>query len=52
MLVISWIVVQSVYNYTKLGYTKIRAPENVFKLIRDFWEANQENKKPEEWAAG
>ena len=39
-------------NYTKLGYTKIRAPENVFKLIKEFWELNKDNQKPERWPAG
>jgi hypothetical protein len=39
-------------NYTKLGYTKIRAPEHVFKLIKEFWEANKDNEKRESWPVG
>ena len=29
------------YNYTKLGYTKIRAPDHVFSLIKEFWDKNK-----------
>ena len=43
---------QGVYNYTKLGYTKIKAPEHVFKLIKEFWDANKGREKPERWHAG
>jgi len=28
-------------NYTKLGFAKIRAPEEVFSLIAEFWEKNK-----------
>jgi hypothetical protein len=35
-----------------LGYTKIRAPENVFKLIKEFWEANKDKARPEKWPMG
>lgn len=43
-----------VYNYTKLGYTKMRAPEEVFKLIKQFWEKNKDKGKEtvEEWDVG
>jgi hypothetical protein len=43
---------KSMYNYTQLGYTKIRAPEKVFKLIKEFWDANKKREKPERWPAG
>ena len=43
---------RSVYNYTKLGYTKMRAPEHVFSLIKEFWEKNRGQEKPEQWAPG
>jgi prolyl 4-hydroxylase len=43
---------KGMYNYTKLGYTKIRAPEHVFKLIKEFWEKNKGKEKPEVWPAG
>ena len=32
---------KGMYNYTKLGYTKIRAPDHVFSLIKEFWEKNK-----------
>lgn len=41
-----------VYNYTELGYTKIKAPEAVFQLIQEFWEANKESQRIEKWPAG
>ena len=43
---------QSVYNYTELGYTKIRAPEHVFKLVKEFWDNNKGKQQPEQWHAG
>jgi prolyl 4-hydroxylase len=42
----------SMRNYTELGYTKIRAPEHVFKLIQEFWEANKGKEKMERWPQG
>lgn len=39
---------QSVYNYTKLGYQKIKAPAKLYKLIRDFYDKNKE-KDEVEW---
>lgn len=41
---------QSVYNYTTMGFTKIRAPDHVFSLIKEFWEKNKDNGTPENWA--
>jgi Trp operon repressor len=32
-------------NYTATGFKKIRAPEEIFKLIKDFWEANKHLEK-------
>jgi hypothetical protein len=43
---------QSMQNYTDVGFKKIRAPEKVFKLIKDFWEANKEIQSPENWGKG
>ena len=40
---------QSMRNYTELGFTKIRAPDHVFQLIKDFWEANKHQERPERW---
>jgi len=35
-------------NYTRLGFTKIKAPERVFKLLQEFWEHNKD-KQYTEW---
>jgi hypothetical protein len=43
---------KSMVNYTEHGYTKIRAPENVFKLIKEFWEKNKDKQSLEGWPAG
>jgi prolyl 4-hydroxylase len=42
---------QSMQNYTELGYKKIKAPPALFKLIQDFWNANKDKGKPENWGA-
>jgi hypothetical protein len=39
-------------NYTEVGYKKIKAPEKVFKLIKEFWDRNNDKQKPENWGAG
>jgi hypothetical protein len=39
-------------NYTANGFTKIRAPEHVFNLIKEFWDANKDKARPENWPAG
>ncbi|KAL7556161.1 hypothetical protein ACA910_006268 [Epithemia clementina (nom. ined.)] len=41
---------QSMYNYTEMGFTKIRAPDHVFSLIKEFWELNKDKGTPEPWA--
>merc|ERR1719437_333978 len=43
---------QSMVNYTDNGFKKIRAPPELFKLIKDFWEKNKGNRKKEQWFAG
>ena len=43
---------QSVYNYTKMGFTKMRAPDQVFKLLKEFYDNNIGNEKPENWIPG
>lgn len=40
------------YNYTKQGYLKIRAPDHVFSLLKTFWDKNKHRKKPERWTVG
>lgn len=42
----------SVYNYTTMGFTKIRAPEHVFSLIKEFWNKNRGKERDENWAPG
>eukprot|EP00538_Stauroneis_constricta_P004674 CAMPEP_0119548182 /NCGR_PEP_ID=MMETSP1352-20130426/2155_1 /TAXON_ID=265584 /ORGANISM="Stauroneis constricta, Strain CCMP1120" /LENGTH=452 /DNA_ID=CAMNT_0007593371 /DNA_START=91 /DNA_END=1449 /DNA_ORIENTATION=- len=41
---------KGMYNYTETGYTKIRAPEKVFNLIKEFWEANKDKQTDEAWS--
>jgi prolyl 4-hydroxylase len=43
---------QSMRNYTEFGFTKIRAPDHVFSLIQEFWQANKDKQKLERWPAG
>ena len=43
---------QSMKNFTQKGFTKIRAPDHVFQLLKDFWEANRDREKLELWHAG
>uniref|UniRef100_A0A7R9WPI0 Fe2OG dioxygenase domain-containing protein n=1 Tax=Craspedostauros australis TaxID=1486917 RepID=A0A7R9WPI0_9STRA len=42
----------SMRNFTETGFVKIRAPDNVVELIRNFWEINQNNRKEEVWYTG
>jgi len=39
-------------NYTATGFKKIKCPEKVYKLLKEFWDKNNEKKKPENWNAG
>jgi len=43
---------QSMRNYTKIGFTKIRAPERVMTLLNEFWQANKDKQKDENWPVG
>ena len=43
---------QSMQNYTDIGFKKIKAPEAVFKLIKEFWERNQNQQSEERWPVG
>ncbi|CAB9501183.1 Protein phosphatase 1 regulatory subunit 12A [Seminavis robusta] len=40
---------QSMQNYTEVGFKKIKAPEKVFKMVKEFWEANKDKEKKETW---
>jgi prolyl 4-hydroxylase len=42
---------QSMQNYTEIGFKKIRAPEALFALIKDFWDKNHKNGKEEQWGS-
>jgi len=43
---------QSMQNYTSYGFKKIRCPDKVYKLLKEFWDKNKHNKKAENWNAG
>mmetsp|Transcript_30464 Transcript_30464/g.73067 ORF Transcript_30464/g.73067 Transcript_30464/m.73067 type:complete len:478 (+) Transcript_30464:134-1567(+) len=43
---------QSMQNYTEVGFKKIRAPEEVFNLIKEFWDKNKDKGKLEQWGVG
>ena len=43
---------QSMQNYTAVGYKKIKAPEKVWKMIKEFWDANHQKAKAENWGMG
>jgi len=40
------------YNYTKIGYKKLRAPPELFRPIKEFWDANRGKEKKETWKVG
>jgi prolyl 4-hydroxylase len=39
-------------NFTTAGYAKIKAPPEVTKLLRDYWNDHQEEQAPELWPRG
>jgi prolyl 4-hydroxylase len=39
-------------NYTEVGYKKMKAPEELFSMISDFWEKNKAKAKQEQWGVG
>ena len=43
---------QSMQNYTEVGYKKIKTPEKLFEMIKDFWDKNQAKGKTEQWGVG
>jgi prolyl 4-hydroxylase len=40
---------QSVVNYTKTGFAKVKTPPEVFRLLKEFWDLNKE-KSYVEWS--
>lgn len=43
---------QSMQNYTEVGYKKIRAPPELFAMIKEFWDNNHHMAKDEQWGVG
>lgn len=43
---------QSMVNYTSTGFKKIRAPDDVMKLLYSHWETNKNAKEKEVWSTG
>ena len=39
-------------NYTSLGYTKVKVPRKVFKIIHKFWTDNVGREEVEDWDMG
>lgn len=42
----------SMRNFTEMGFAKIKAPAEVFALIKAFWDKNRDNMEDERWARG
>ena len=40
------------YNYTEIGFKKLKVPENIWKIIQEFWEENKHKEKLEKWPRG
>jgi len=43
---------QSMVNYTEYGFKKIRTPEKLFQILKDFWETNKDSTSDENWWRG
>ncbi|KAL3943133.1 MAG: hypothetical protein SGBAC_002782 [Bacillariaceae sp.] len=43
---------QSMVNYTETGFKKIKAPEKLWSLLKNYWDANKHDKHKEEWGIG
>jgi prolyl 4-hydroxylase len=43
---------QSMVNYTSTGFKKIKAPQPVWDMLRNYWEKNKEDKQLENWGKG
>jgi prolyl 4-hydroxylase len=43
---------KSMQNYTDTGFKKIKAPDAVFKLLKEFWKANGNTRTEEQWFRG
>lgn len=38
------------YNYTEVGFKKIKAPRVVYEALKNYYEANKHNRKEEKWS--
>lgn len=43
---------QSMVNYTDTGFKKIRAPPELYEVLKNYFDANFENRKVEKWPKG
>lgn len=43
---------QSMINMTETGFKKVKAPERLTELLKDFWAKNSETKQQEYWGEG
>jgi prolyl 4-hydroxylase len=43
---------RSMQNYTDVGFKKIRAPEALYKMVKDFWDKNKDTQSDENWPKG
>jgi hypothetical protein len=43
---------QSMQNYTKLGFKKIKTPQKLWNLLETFWKANKDKATLEKWGVG
>jgi prolyl 4-hydroxylase len=42
----------NVQNYTHMGFKKIKAPPEIFKMIKEFWDKNKDKRSLEQWGVG
>lgn len=43
---------RSMQNYTEMGFKKIKCPESVYKLVKEFWDQNRNSGDVEQWFTG
>jgi prolyl 4-hydroxylase len=39
-------------NYTKVGFKKIKAPPELYKIVKKFWDDNKHKQTEEQWGTG
>lgn len=40
---------RSLYNYTEMGFKKMRVPDELFQALQTFWETNRHEEGEDEW---